>query len=218
MYLSYDEIDFSKTQENFRSLILFDDVFLNMQAMNISVIDKFITEYEYSLLDEYLKTDRTPINTAMFVSAQSQMWIFAIYELLRTWRARIKKLCAWNENGGVEQMIKNLEKDELNFVALSKKRQLELLKNDPDFYLKLKKDLSRTNDLFTMIEAMRINLAKHEVHNKDKHSPRTVGYGRINNFCGALDFDIAHENGSFEYLNRRDISDAIRNISIGSKS
>lgn len=213
MYLSIDEINFSKMQKTFRSLILFEDIFLNMQAMNISIIDKFITEYEYALLDEYLETDRTPINTAMFVSAQSQMWIFAIYELLRTWRARIKKLCAWKENGGVEQMIKNLDKEESNFVAHFKKRQLEQLKNDPDFYPKLEIDLLRTSDLFTMIEAMRINLAKHEVHNKDKHSPRTVGYGRINNFCGALDFDIAHENGSFEYLNRRDIADSIRNLS-----
>ena len=218
MYLSLDEIDFSKTQQTFRGLVLFDDVFLNMQAMNISIIDKFITEYEYALLDEYLETDRTPINTAMFVSAQSQMWIFAIYELLRTWRARIKKLRNWKENGGIEQMIKNLEKDELNFAANFKKKQLEHLKSDPSFYPKLEEDLLRMDDLFTMIEAMRINLAKHEVHNKEKHSPRTVGYGRINSFCGALDFDIAHENGSFEFLNRRDIADSIRNMAIENKS
>ena len=37
------------------------------------------------VLQKLLQEERTPPET-MFLSAQSQMWIFAAYELMRTWR------------------------------------------------------------------------------------------------------------------------------------
>ena len=49
-YLPLDEIDFARTQMVFRSLALFDDVYLNMQAMNLAINDSFITDQEYALL------------------------------------------------------------------------------------------------------------------------------------------------------------------------
>ena len=54
---------------------------------------------------EYIDIERTPSDTAMFVSAQSQMWIFALYELLRTWRSRTRKLIKWKENGAIPQVM-----------------------------------------------------------------------------------------------------------------
>ena len=66
---------------------------------------------EHHTLQEYIQTDRTPPE-AMFLNAQSQMWIFAAYELLRTWRARAKDIIKWAENRGLEMKAKSLEEDQ----------------------------------------------------------------------------------------------------------
>jgi len=71
------------------SLALFgsDPNFRN-QAFNIALVDEFIMKLELNLLRQQFQEERTPIVEAAFVSAQSQMWIFAAYELMRTWRQR----------------------------------------------------------------------------------------------------------------------------------
>ena len=68
-----------------------DDLYMSMQIMNLAIVDEFIRDCETQLLHEYIEKERTPTESAMFVSAQSQLWIFGIYELLRTWRQRSKK-------------------------------------------------------------------------------------------------------------------------------
>lgn len=75
-YATFAEIDFNLIQRYFRQLPLFDDMYLGMQAINISVVDQFITEIEYDLLREYIEIEKTPAESALFVSAQSQMWVF----------------------------------------------------------------------------------------------------------------------------------------------
>jgi hypothetical protein len=74
-----------------RDLVLLgDDPYLSMQVTNIGVIDNWLTELERSLMQEYAQGEGTPLASAVFLSAQSQMWMFAVYELLRTWRERAK--------------------------------------------------------------------------------------------------------------------------------
>lgn len=214
MYPVFEEIDFGRIHTLFRSLSLFDDMYLNMQGMNIALIDQFITEWEYALLQEYIDIERTPLDMAMFVSAQSQMWIFALYELLRTWRSRINKLIKWKENGGIAQVLKNIEKDHLNLAAHFRKSHLEKLRDDPAFVNALQSDSKLLDGVFSMTAAIRINLAKHEIQGKDNSIPRAPGYGRINPWCGALNFEIEHKDNSFEYINRRDIAEALRKIEI----
>src|SRR5690242_18750424 len=76
----------------FQELPLFGHLYLNMQAMNIAMTDIDMREMEGALLYEYMETERTPTMSAMRVSAWSQMWVFAFYELLRTWRQRAKQV------------------------------------------------------------------------------------------------------------------------------
>ena len=65
---NYDEypplidIDFSRINVVFRQLVLFDDMFLNMQGMNVAIVDSLVTDQEYDLLREYFETERTPHN------------------------------------------------------------------------------------------------------------------------------------------------------------
>jgi hypothetical protein len=42
------------------------------------------------------------------------------------------------------------------------------------------------------------SLAKHEVPHKADFVPTAPGYGRINPFCGAMDFEIRLKDGSYK--------------------
>jgi hypothetical protein len=67
----------------------------------------------------------------MFVSAQSQMWIFALYELLRTWRQRIRTLRSWSNSGAISEILKRLENDKHNLAALMRAQHIVQIRDDP---------------------------------------------------------------------------------------
>jgi hypothetical protein len=69
----------------FRKIPLFDNLFLHMQSTNIAITDEFLQDMEHQRLDRYLERERTPLVEAVFVSAWSQLWIFGVYEIIRTW-------------------------------------------------------------------------------------------------------------------------------------
>ncbi|ABI56482.1 hypothetical protein ACN2MM_06315 [Alkalilimnicola ehrlichii MLHE-1] len=209
-----DEIDFSRIHTMFRSLVLFDDMFLNMQGMNIAINDSFITDQEYNLLRTYFEIERTPTQQALFVSAQSQMWIFALYELLRTWRHRIRKLKTWRENGAIPHMMRRLQQDQHNLGALMKVRHLERLQEDPEFVALMEAHDAALEPVFRMAESIRINLAKHEIKGKPNAPVRAPGYGRINGMCGALDFELDMGDNTYQLINRRDIAEALRRVGV----
>lgn len=213
-YLPFESIDFSRIQGVFRNLILFDDMFLNMQAMNIAMVDHFITEGEYALRDKLIELERTPTDHALFISAQSQMWIFALYELLRTWRQRINNLQKWRDNGGIDQMIKNMSGEEVNLGVLMKTKHLEIARDEPKFLETAACHLELLGPLFAELEAIRINLAKHEIRGKKNSTVSAPGYGRINYMCGSLDYELELGDNSYRVINRRDIADMLRAIMI----
>src|SRR5437016_3024856 len=47
---------------------------------------------EQQALDAYMERERTPTDILLPLSALSQMWIYSLYEFLRTWRQRAKYL------------------------------------------------------------------------------------------------------------------------------
>jgi hypothetical protein len=92
-----DDVPQAGIAEVLRALPLCDELYLGMQAMNIDVVDQFLEAQESRLLTEYMEDERTPFPTVMFVSALSQMWVFALYEFLRTWRQRARDLLRWGK-------------------------------------------------------------------------------------------------------------------------
>src|SRR6266446_2128588 len=83
-----DAVATSKLATSLQSLVLLgDDPYLRMQAFNLGVVSQILDDMEHQLLIEYIREDRTP-SSAIVVSAISQLWIFGLYELLRTWRQR----------------------------------------------------------------------------------------------------------------------------------
>lgn len=212
MYSAIKDIDFSIVTNGWRNLIFFDDMFLNMQGMNIGISDSVITEYEYSLLSEYIEIERTPTSSAMLVSAFSQMWVFAVYELLRLWRDRIYKFRMWQREGGLNIKINNLSDDELNLAKNVRRSQLiefrdnETVRHLCDVHWEL------INPYFLRVELYRMNLAKHAAPGNNNQISRFPSYGRINMLCGAMDFEVSYKDGSFETINRRDIADSLREM------
>lgn len=222
-YENLDKIDFSVIPTKIKKLPFFeDDVFLGMQAMNIGVVDQLITHYEYSLLDEYNAIDKTPDST-MAVSALSQMWIYSLYEVLRMWRHRKFEFEKLQKNGGIVSKVKDMIDDPLNQTVKTRKRQMLRFKDDTQYRERINAVWNNIEEIYRAIDLIRMNLAKHCASGNDNLIPRSPGYARINDWCGALDFQLikkntdypAIDNGSYyTILSRRDIADALRTFFI----
>lgn len=214
-YLAQEEIEPMGLARALTSLhILGEDTFMQMQAHNLDVVDQFLTDLEYTTLREYFETERTPAS-AHFLSAQSQMWIFAIYELLRTWQERCKNIVKWAENGGLQHKLEALRARDNgveHFGRDNQIRQLESVIADPSLVTCIKNELRHLHIPFTRLEFIRVAIAKHEVSGKAKTPALMPGYGRINMWCGSLDYQIDSGPCILDVINRRDIADSIRAI------
>ncbi len=210
-YISEDELDFDIISACIKKLPFFnDDLFLGMQAINVGITDQSITNWEYGVLRELFTSDKTPEATYA-LSAFSQMWIYALYEILRMWRDRRFQLNKLYKNGGIESKIDSLEDDDpANLTLEIRIEQLKKYKEDSTYRNLIETTWAKIEPIYRMVELFRINLAKHSAPGKDNAIPRAPGYGRINRWCGALDYELINSNGSYEYLNRRDIADSLR--------
>jgi len=207
-----DQIDFSIITMGWRKLALLeDDLYLRMQGMNVGITDAVITDWEYSLLQEYIEIEKTPGHSAMHVSAFSQMWLLGAYEVMRIWRNRIYSYRKWYSSGGLRQTIENIgDDDPLNMTKKVRKKQLERYRDDADFRERSDQQWMLFEPTYRMVELLRINLAKHAAPGKDSVMPRAPGYGRINMMCGAMDFEVVDRDEFYYILNRRDVAEKLR--------
>ncbi len=197
-----------------QSLTLFRDPYLSMQAFNLAIVDSFLNGLEQQVLRRLFDEDRTPVDDAVFLNAQSQMWIFAAYEVMRTWRQRAKDVIKWHANGGLQLKLAALEEDQ-GFHHPGNASRAVMLRDviaNPALVEGLRDDIKRTHVLFTRMEYLRVSLAKHEVSGKAKLLAIAPGYGRINSWCGALDYELNNGQYILGYINRRDIADSLRTI------
>ncbi len=211
-YPVLDDSDFSIITMGWRRLALLeDDLYLGMQGMNVGMTDGVITDLEYALLREYIEIEKTPLDSAMLVSAFSQMWLLAVYEVMRIWRDRGYKYRKWHSNGGLTQAIENIgDDDPFNMTKSVRKKQLERYRDDVTFREQSDQQWTLFEPVFRIVELLRINLAKHAAPGKDSVMPRAPGYGRINMTCGAMDFEVVDRNESYCMLNRRDVAEKLR--------
>lgn len=212
-YRQPETIGQSELREGLLSLALFgSDTNLRQQAFNLGLVDSFIMQLETQLLRKYLD-EESYIREAAFVNALSQMWIFAAYELMRTWRQRTKELVKLAENGGLKARLEHLRKN-TGYIHPGREiraRQIEQVLADPTLVDHLRVDLRRIHMPYARMEALRISIAKHEVR-KSLHPAHMPVYGRINMSCGSLDYEISNAAVSLSTMNRRDIADDIRFI------
>lgn len=144
-YKEPSELDGSALPFALNSLhMLGSDPYLSMQSFNLGIVDQFITDLEYEVLGEYHREERLP-GTAIFLSAQSQMWIFAAYELLRTWQQRAKEVVKLHKNGGLGHKIAALKQD-VGFIHVGRiiyADQLDKLVASPELVDRIQEDLLR---------------------------------------------------------------------------
>lgn len=211
-YIGWNELNFNIITDGIKRLPFFeDDLYLGMQAINIGVVDSVITEYEYALLREWFNLDKTPTESAMAVSAISQMWIYGLYEVLRMWRDRRFQFRKLFDNGGIEPKISGFSYDDpINLTIETRKKQLLRFKDDSTYRNKIEETWGNLEPIYRMIEIFRMNLAKHCAPGKDGIMPRAPGYGRINRWCGSMDYELIDRDGYYITMNRRDIADALR--------
>lgn len=210
-------------REALQTLPLFDDLYLRMQALNLDVVDAFLMDMERDLLREYMEKERTPVHTATFVSALSQLWIFGIYELLRTWRQRARELLRYADElrtlNGIERdnrlteqkrKIENAAADPM--MATIHWPAFERVSGDDAFVKSISRALDRIERLFRRIEALRVSLAKHEVPKIKGSFALAPGYGRIDMVTGSIYWQVVLRGNEVDIVSRRAIADASREL------
>jgi hypothetical protein len=206
--------------EVLRRLPLLDELFLGMQAMNIDLVDDFLEEQEAQLLREYVEMERTPIPAALLVSALSQMWVFAVYELLRTWRQRVQEILKWAKT------LQALDDDERQATVARKRLEIERRASeardvdlrwqvfeqahDARFVDELRSAVHRTELVFHAVEAVRVTLAKHEVSRREGVYAAAPGYARIDMSDGSMQWHLELGRNEIEIVSRRGLADALR--------
>jgi hypothetical protein len=141
------------------------------------------------------------------------MWIFGLYEVLRMWRDRRYEFSKLAASGGVGAKLESLRSDdELNATIEVRIRQLQKFRDDAEYRARIEADWARLEPAYRMVELFRMNLAKHAAPGKDTITPRAPGYGRINRWCGSMDYELISKDGTYTTMSRRDIADALRAI------
>lgn len=210
-----EEIETHELDQALRALkLLGDDPFLGMQATNVALVDAFLMQME-SEARAYRNADNgIDVGHAMLLNALSQQWLFAVYELLRTWRERAKNVLKWKASGGLELKVAALEAKEkpsdLNLGRHAFARVLRQIILDPTITKVIEEDLARTHVLFRQLEFLRVALAKHEVSGRPKQFARAPGYARIDLWTGSMSYELSNDFAILGKVTRRSFGEGIR--------
>ena len=213
--------------EALRSLPLFTDPYLNMQAINLDLVDQFLVEQEAQLLHEYFEQERTPFPATMFVSAFCQLWIFGLYELLRTWRQRSREIVRWSRefhalppgNRPARLAKKRAEIEKAGGRSpqrrrFPRRRWYQAAASDQTFGEAIRKALYRSERLFRRIEAFRVTLAKHEMPGAPGSFAMAPGYGRIDMTNGSIYWQVVLREDEVDLVSRRTLADECRRLAL----
>ena len=198
--------EFISISELIWKLPLFDDLFLSMQGQNVMLVDSYLRDLERDLLRELIEIERTPLPATLIVSALSQMWIFAVYELLRTWRQRVKDLKRDAQKPAGQQAAHS------KFAGMYYQGQLAHLRKKPAYAKKLDRAVTLMEPLFRRIEALRMNLAKHEVPKLHGVPAMAPGYGRIDGMTGSISWQVDLGNNLVDLVSRRSLADQLKTL------
>jgi hypothetical protein len=213
----------TQIKDALQKLPLFEDLFLGMQALNLDIVDGYLEHLETELLREYMEIERTPVQSAMFVSALSQLWVFGLYELLRTWRQRVGEVIKFGEELNslvgsdrekrvAEQKERVVKASEAALDRMYYWEPFEAASKDDSFVDMLRDALDKTEMLFRRIEALRVSLAKHEVPKSKGVYAMAPGYGRIDMSDGSIYWQVVLQDNHVDLVSRRTLADECRRI------
>lgn len=194
---------------------LAENPYLAMQASHLCLVDNSLNVLEQEVMRDQFD-DEPPRGKIALLAALSPMWIYAAYELLRTWRQRCEEVIMLAENAGLDLKASHLERD-LGYRHYDRElraQQLRDAQERPDLVEQMRIDLRRTEMGFTRLEFIRVALAKHEVSKKGNKKPIAFapGLARPNRYCGSMEYELSNGGAIIDYVTRRDIAETIRFI------
>jgi hypothetical protein len=188
------------------SLPLMDDPFLRMQCQNIALVNAHIIDVEQQMYNKYIADERTPVQEAIFTSALSQMWIFALYELIRTWRQRVRELLDHSQNLAAGKAQATTTHGHWGHDANVAFLQARTRAEHDQVFLKQMQDAQGSLELvFRELEGVRITLAKHEIPKSKGIKAAHAGYARIDSLSGSMNYQFIDKDGSYNMCSRRSI-------------
>lgn len=215
-YRDISEIGTADLYEALMSLAGFDEnPYLAMQAGQLCLVDNTLNTLEQEVMHHQFD-DEPPHGKIALLAALSPMWIYAAYELLRTWRQRCEEVIKLAENSGLDLKAVHLGRN-LGYRHYDRElraRQLRDAEERPVLVERMRIDLRRTEMGFTQLEFIRVALAKHEVSKKGNKKPIAFapGLARPNRWCGSMEYELSNGGVIIGYVTRRDIAETIRFI------
>jgi hypothetical protein len=87
-----------------------ENPYLAMQASQLCLVDNSLNALEEEVMRHQFD-DEPPRGKIALLGALSPMWIYAAYELQRTWRQRCEEVIKLAENSGIDLKAAHLERD-----------------------------------------------------------------------------------------------------------
>jgi hypothetical protein len=184
-------------------------------------VDRIVRSFEQQALAGFYENDRFSTEDLLPLSAMSQMWVFALYEFLRTWLQRASTLIGYAEKHAALKTPKE-RAEYLTAVEGTVQEKAKHVKIAPVFYyghigkigndqfVKSIRDYRKSiKNLFRDVEAIRVPLAKHEIAgSKDRRLiAEAPGYGRVNQLTGSMYWQISFADGSVDIIHRHSLAD-----------
>lgn len=198
---------------------LLDDLWLGMQARNIAMVDLAVLRHlERDALDAFMEQEKTPVDRLMPLQALSQMWVFSLYEFLRTWRQRAKELISLHQSiEGLSDKERTARIEEIAKQAAERGRLVRRGRNrfsehakqaeDATFIGQVEAHMKQTENLFREAEILRVTLAKHEVPRTRGLFAEAPGYARMSYGTGSIYWDVVLKDDSAMVIDRRPLGD-----------
>lgn len=190
-----------------------DNPVLVRQAFHLDLIDTLLNGLEDAVLraDE----DDRALEQAAIVSAMSPMWIYAAYELVRTWRQRCEEVILLADNGGLGLRAHHLGQDlpYRHYDRELRAAQLRVAQEHPGRVEALRQDLRRTEMAFKVLEFVRVALAKHEVAAPGKkRQPIALApdLALIDRETGSMKYEMSNGGAIIDFVTRRGLAESLR--------
>lgn len=203
---------------------MFGYLYLQMQCRNISITDQAMSPMEEQLLFQKIDLEYTPLPETLLLSAWSQMWVFAFFELMRTWKVLVDDnlkfaraiVRAKTEDARRSVIDKKVAENDrasrltIDFGAYRRAAMRGVIDFPVENIRAFEESLEYTKGLRRMLAEVRTSLAKHEIAGVKAYAP-SPGYGLISPINGSIGWRIVYEEPRSEaIISRRDIANECR--------
>jgi hypothetical protein len=157
-----------------------DDIYLGLQAQNIARVEmSVVRRWESEALDEQEADPRSYQGPKYReLMALSQMWVFGLYEFVRTWRQRARLLIQFEEKynklaiqAARDAYLKDIVDKAKNKARLATRFPVYYPEHvakiaDPKFMKSVRAYWDKTEEMYGELSAVRMPAAKHELPKK----------------------------------------------------